>query len=175
VSDSPVNDSRILACQATHRCNSLDGQELRTWKWQVTCMPQGCWLASFDRNEYHNDLKSHHVSHIIRANLYGAEIRANLFHDCHTWSPITATMAFTKTTISIINLNIVNSEHSPSSMIMTDVIKKNPLPKTEQNHVQKTPNYHPSIHPPKCEKIPTSKENPWTTVQPVHSILTTTN
>jgi len=97
-------------------------------------------------------------------------------HDSHTWSPIAATMPFPNINVSMINPNIVNSQHSPSCMNMNDVTMK------YTNHQKETQNLtkklriitHPSTLQ-RARKIPTHNANPWTTVQPVHSILTTTN
>jgi hypothetical protein len=84
-------------------------------------MPQGCGLASFDKNGYRNELKSVCVSLIIRANFCWVKIPNYQLHDSHTQSPIAATMPFPKINVSTINPNIMNSQHSPSCMNMNDV------------------------------------------------------
>jgi hypothetical protein len=45
-------------------------------------------------------------------------------HSSHTWSPIAGTMAVTKINFSMVNPNIVNSQHSCSWMNINDVIIK---------------------------------------------------
>jgi len=87
-------------------------------------MPQGCWLASFDKIYDCNELKSIHISPIILANFSRVKMHNQQLHDRHTQSPISATILFPKTSISPIKLNIMNSQHNPSRMIMTDVIIK---------------------------------------------------
>ena len=87
-------------------------------------MQQGCWLGSVDENQYRNELKSISVSVIIRANFCRVKIPNYQLHDSDTRSPIAATVPFPKNSISTINPNILNSQHSPSCMNMTDVIIK---------------------------------------------------
>jgi len=62
-------------------------------EWQVTSMPQGCWLASFDENHYRNKLKSISISVIIWANISWVKIPNYQLNDIPTLSPITARIA----------------------------------------------------------------------------------
>ena len=139
-------------------------------------MPQGCWLASFGKNHYRNELKSVRVSQIIWVNICWVKILNYRLHDCIILSPNAATMPFPKTNVSTINPNLKASQHSLSCMNMTDVIIK------WTKHVEETQNLtkklqistHPSTH--QCARnIPNDYANVCTTVLPVHSILTMSN
>jgi hypothetical protein len=153
--------------------------EIRNYERQVPSMPQGCGLPDVDKDHCWNKLKGVRVSLIILRNFRWIKIPNYQFHESHTWSPIAAileTMPFPKIKVSMISPNIVNSQHSPSCMKMNHCNNKiNKTPKWDPKPHQKTPNYHASVHPAKCQKIPTHNANPWTTVQPVHSILTMTH
>ena len=87
-------------------------------------MPQSCSVTFFDENLDRNELNSVHVSQIIQANFCWVKIANYQLHHSHTPSPIAATMPFPKTNFSMINPNIVNSQHSPLWMNMNDVIMK---------------------------------------------------
>jgi len=133
-------------------------------------------LASSDRNHYHNNLHSIPISLIIVVDFCWAKILTYQLHDSHTRSPIAATMCFPKTRVWMIHFNIMNSQHSPWCMDMTDeIIKLTNQQKGNPKAPPKIPNYHPSIHRPKCQKRPTHNTNLWITVHPVHSSQTMTN
>jgi len=85
-------------------------------------------------------------------------------------------MLFPTTNISTINPNIVNYRHSPASMHMTNVIIKFTKHQQENQNLSKILQIisHSSTLQ-SARKIPTHNGNTWTTIQPVHSILTTTN
>jgi len=87
-------------------------------------MPQGGGLASFDENHYRNDLKSVCVLLIVQENICWVKIPNQQLHDSHTRSPIAGTMPVPTLYFSMINSNIMNSQHSPSCMNMNDVIIK---------------------------------------------------
>ena len=84
----------------------------------------GLLISSFGKDLYRNELIRIRIRQITQANFCWALIPKNQFQHSHIPSPITATVPFPKTCISTIHPNIVNSQHSPSCMIMTDVILK---------------------------------------------------
>jgi hypothetical protein len=90
----------------------------------VTSLPLGCKLVFFGENYYRQELKSIQVSVTILVNLCWVKILKCELHDSYMQSPITATMPFSKTNITTINLNIVNSQYSPSCLNMNVVIIK---------------------------------------------------
>jgi hypothetical protein len=83
-----------------------------------------CCRYSIDENLYGNGLKRIRISLIIWAYFCCIKLPNNQLHDSHRQSPISATMPFPKITISTINPNIVNSQHSLSCINMNDVIIK---------------------------------------------------
>jgi len=138
-------------------------------------MPQGRWLAAFNKNCYGNKLKSVCILLIIQANFWWVNIPHYGLHDSDTRSTIAATMPSPKRHFSTINPNIVNSQHSPSGMNMNNVIT------TYTNHQKEIQNLTKKlqIFTHVCtlqsgRKIPAHNANHWTTVQPVHSIFKTT-
>jgi len=88
----------------------------------VTRLPQGGGLASSDENCDQSELKCVLLSVNILANFYCVMIWNNQLHDSNTQSSMAASMPFPKTHISMINHNIINSQHTPSIMNMNDVI-----------------------------------------------------
>jgi len=139
-------------------------------------MAQICWLASFDENGYRNALKRVCISLIIVAYFHLAKISHYQLHDSHTWCPIAATMCFPTTCIWMINPNIVNSQHSPSCMNMTDIIiKSTKYQKETQNLSKKLQSITCPSTLHSARQIVTRHPNPCTTFQPVHSMLTMTN
>ena len=132
--------------------------------------------ASFDENCYRNERKSIHIALIIGADFCWVKIPNYQLHDSHTRSSITATMPFSKINVSTINPNMVNSQHSPSCMNRNDVIiKYTKHPKETQNLNKKLQIFTHLSTLQSARRIPTHNANSWTTVQPVHSILTRTN
>jgi len=139
-------------------------------------MLQGCWFASFDKNHYCNEPKTIHISLIILGNIYWVQIPNYQFHVSHTWGAIAATRPFPQTNIATISPIIMNSQHSPCCIKMNDVIIQTIKHLKETQYLTKT--LHTITHPfilQSARKIPTQYANPWTTIQSVYFILTTTN
>jgi len=153
-------------------------QYTQTWnyEWQGIRMLHGCWFASFDDNYYHNKLQSICVSLIIWTNFCWVKIPNWQLNDSHTWSSTTATVP-SQTQASqwlIPTLWPLNATFHAWKWLMQLQNNQNTKkrPKASAKYSELSP-----IRPPSkvLGKYPSTNENPWTTLQLVHSILTTTN
>jgi len=139
-------------------------------------MPHSCWLTSFDKNGYCNELKSIHISPIVGGNFCWVKIQNYQSHDSHAQSPIAATIPFPKTNFSMINPNIMNSQLSTSCMNLNDVIiKYTKYQKETQNLTKKLQIITHRSTLQSARNVHTRNPNPETTDQRVHSILAMNN
>ena len=139
-------------------------------------MPQGCYLASFVQDCYHNEIKSVRVLLIISAYFCWVKIPLCQLHDSYIWSPNTRNMRFPKTSALMINPDIINTQYSPSCMNMNDVILQYTKHQKETQNLTKSLRVITHLSTLlSARKISTHNANPLTTVEPVPSIITTTN
>jgi len=87
-------------------------------------MLRGDCRASFDENHCRNEVWSVCIVLIIEAICWWVKIPNYHLHDNHTWNHTTATVPFRNTSVSMINFNFMNSQHSPSRNNMTNAIIK---------------------------------------------------
>jgi hypothetical protein len=87
-------------------------------------MRQGCLEASCENNHICKQLIMVSISRMIFASFCYVRLLNYQLHNSHIQSPITATVAFPKPHIAMINTKIVNSHHSLLCMNLIDVINK---------------------------------------------------